>query len=86
MNLFGRNGILNPSPVVWVTTKDDRAIRGVLVERNGAGMVLRAAQLGTEEGAGTGRAERWQRLDGDVVIPADNVSFYSTGLDPAILE
>lgn len=87
MNILGQLGLKRLAvPVVWVTTKDDRSIRGVLVDRTRDVMVLRAAQISAlTEGSGT-KQETWTRMTGDVVIPWDNVSFWQEGIDPTILE
>lgn len=81
-------GTLTPLRVVWVTTKDDRTIRGVMVERNREYVILRAAQVGNEfrQNEGAPRRVEWTKMQGDVVIPVENVAYWQEGLDPSILE
>lgn len=66
MALFGKR--YPELRTVIVNTRTDRAFRGVLWERKGAFLVLRNAELLK------GRGETAQ-LDGEVVIPAENVDF-----------
>jgi hypothetical protein len=73
-----------PAHVVWVTTKTGNSIKGVLVDRNRELMVLRAAALGSEDGAT--KQQMWTRLTGDLVIPMDNIDFWQEGLDPSALD
>lgn len=63
--LFARYPVKNR---VIVNTKSDRSIRGVLWRRRWGYLILRNAELLQ------GRGEL-QEIDGETVIPADNVDF-----------
>lgn len=80
-NLFFGPG---PVHVVWVTTKTGQSIKGVMVARDRDIVVLRAAHLATVDQRTGGTT--WPSIQGDVVIPWDNVDFYQEGLDPSIID
>lgn len=65
MALFDRYPTLRR---VIVNTKTDKAIRGVLWQRRRGYLVLREAEI-LKRGAETAK------VDGEVVVPADNVDF-----------
>lgn len=76
---WGRLRSLN---AVVVSTRDGNAIKGALVEVRRDALVLRMAWLGSED---QNHHESWTRVDGDVVIPMQNVSFWQESLDVTIL-
>lgn len=67
---------------VVVSTRSGQALKGAMVERNRDGVTLRMAYLGGENEQ---HQEIWQRLDGDVFVPASNVDFIQQWLDVGIL-
>jgi len=73
-----------PLDVVWVSLKTGDAVRGILIDRTRDLMVLRSAQLGTERPSD--HAQIWTRLQGDVVVPMDNVDYWQRGLPADVLE
>lgn len=76
-------GLTAPVDAVIVTTRTGQSIKGVLVGNGRDGMMLRAASLGSIDGNGS---PQWQRLMGDVVIPANNIDFYQCAVGAEILE
>lgn len=80
MGLFQQ--ALMASPAVVVSLLTGRTIKGAMVEKGKNGIVLRAASVEDRDAA---QHVTWAALDGDVVIPWDQVEFYQTGLDAAIL-
>jgi hypothetical protein len=74
------NGWFSPASLhtVIVHTKTDRTIRGLLVEKSRDKLVLRPASIAVEEANGT---TSWTKIDGDVVIPLDNVDFWQEGVE-----
>lgn len=76
-------GIANPVRVVWVTTKTGATLKGLMVERTRDVMVLRAAAVGTVDNM---QGEVWTKMQGDVVVPMDNVDYWQEGLQPESLE
>lgn len=73
-----------PLHVVWVTTKTGQSIKGVVVARDRELLVLRAARLANVDQRTGGTT--WASVQGDFVIPMDNVDFYQEGLDPSIID
>lgn len=73
---------MGSSPTVAVSLLSGRTIKGVLVENAKVGLVLRAAMVSDEDAA---HHLTWTRMDGDVVIPHDQVEYWQEGLDAAIL-
>lgn len=70
-------------PVVLVTTKSGQSLKGVLREARSDALVL---GLGSVASVAEGATKvEWLALDGDVVIPIDNVDFYQLGLDAATM-
>lgn len=72
-----------PLQTVIVSTKTGRSIRGALLERTRDALILRAASVATQDAQG--RVE-WHPLDGDSVVPMDNVDFYQDALDATLLD
>lgn len=72
-----------PLPVVVVSTKSGQLLRGVLVSVHRDALIMRAVTIATVE---RNQQTRYAPLDGDVVVPTDNIDFYQTGLDASILE
>ena len=68
--------------VVAVSTKTGNTIRGALVDEMRNALVLRSASLANPDQNGN---IRWDNLDGDVVIPMENVDFWQDWLEPTIL-
>jgi hypothetical protein len=68
--------------VVAVSTKTGQTIRGMLVDEKRDGLVLRAAALANLD---QNQVVKWDPLDGDVVVPMDNVDFWQDALDPKFL-
>lgn len=81
MSVFVRRAIAS-SPTVVVSLLSGRSIKGALVERGDRVIVLRAAMVSDEDAA---KHVTWERMDGDVVIPWDQVEFWQEGLDAALL-
>jgi hypothetical protein len=73
---------LTSGPTVVVSLLSGRSIKGVLIESGKNGLVLRAAQVSDEDAA---KHTTWSRMDGDVFIPREQVEFYQSALDAAIL-
>lgn len=78
MNWFRMN--LGPSRAVIVTTKTDQTIRGLLADLNKAYMTIRPASIAGQDPNNPGRMV-WTRLDGDVVIPMENIDFWQEGVE-----
>lgn len=76
-------GLTQPVDTVIISTKTGQSIKGVLVHRDRTAYILRAASIGSLDQNGVAQ---WQRLMGDVIIPADNVDYYQSALEPSILE
>lgn len=66
---------------VMVHLKDETTLKGALVEQTPQGLILRAAQMIEN----MDNQMRWVRLDGEIVVPLDNISFWQTGLDAELL-
>lgn len=73
-----------PVHVVWVTTKTGQSVKGVMVDRSRDIVVLRAARLASVDQRTGGTT--WAPVQGDFVIPWDNVDFWQEGLDPSIID
>lgn len=71
-----------PSEAVAVSLKTGSTILGALVGRIDDGLIVRA---GTLIGVDRNQNETREPLDGDTIIPYDNIDFWQTGLDPAIV-
>lgn len=69
--------------VVQVTTRTGQAIKGVLLDQLRDGLILRAASVGVANARGE---VIWHPLDGDTVIPNDNVDFWQSGLDATFID
>lgn len=74
---------VRPLQAVIVSAKTGQSIKGVLLDTRPDALVLRAAAVATVEQNGS---VAWNALDGDVVIPMENIDFYQSGLDAAILD
>lgn len=61
-----------PLRSVVVTTRSGHTLKGVLVDERRSSLVLRAAALADVQPQGVS----FTPLDGDVVIPMDNVDFW----------
>jgi hypothetical protein len=74
-----------PGPVrtVMVHTKDENSFKGALVDQRRDGFVLRACQYAQVD---QNNSVRWTPIDGDVVIPKENISWWQEGLDVALLD
>ncbi len=77
--LWSRFGPLNS---VVVSLKTGTSLRGVLVDKRNDGLVLRAASVASLDQQG---ALHWVKLDGDVVIPVENLDYYQEALDPEMV-
>lgn len=66
-----------------IHTKDENTFKGALVDQRRDGFVLRAAAYVQLD---QNKAVRWVSLDGDVVIPTENVSFWQDALDASLLD
>ncbi len=66
-----------------IHSKDEQTFKGVLVDQRRDGFVLRACQYVQLD---QNKMIRWASLDGDVVIPMENISFWQDGLDAALLD
>lgn len=73
-----------PVHVVFLTTKTGQNFKGVLVARDREVLVLRAARLASVDQRTGGQT--WATVQGDVVVPMDNVDFWQEGLDPSIID
>lgn len=73
-----------PEPVetVAVSLKTGATVLGALVHRTADSLILRAAVL---VGVDRNQQETREHLDGDVVVLSENIDFYQSGLDPAVL-
>lgn len=75
-----------PAPAVravQITTRTGQAIKGVLVAAAPEGLIVRAASIGVKNQQGQ---VIWHPLDGDTVVPHDNVDFWQDGLDVTVLD
>lgn len=72
-----------PLRTVMIHTKDENTFKGALVDQRRDGFILRAAAYVQLD---QNKAIRWVSLDGDVVIPVENVSFWQEGLDAELLD
>lgn len=82
MKLLGIT-LSQPLRAVVVTTKDGITIRGAMVHADRAMVLLRSAAVGSDDPQ-TGL--KWQKMQGDIVIPLDNVSYWQEGLDASLLD
>jgi hypothetical protein len=73
----------NPMVVALVTTRTGTSIKGLLVDRSRAGVVLRAASVGSLDRNGV---TVWERMAGDVVIPIENIDYWQAHLPAEVLE
>jgi small nuclear ribonucleoprotein (snRNP)-like protein len=74
--------VTGPLEIVQVTTKNGTVIRGVLREQGANGMILTSAQIQSQDQNGR---VMFIKMDGDVVIPTDNVDYYQAALPAALL-
>ena len=68
---------------IEVSTKTGQTIKGALIEQHRDALILRAASVAIENAQGQ---INWHPLDGDTVIPMDNVDFWQDGLDATFLD
>lgn len=67
---------------VIVSTKSGQSIKGMLIQRALDAIVLRAASLAAVDKD----AVTWHSLEGDVVIPMENVDFWQSALPADVLD
>lgn len=70
----------SPVHTIIVSTKTDQSIRGMLVDRNKQYLTLRPASIASTDEKNPGNVI-WTSLDGDVVIPWDNIDFWQEGVE-----
>ena len=70
--------------VVIVSTKTGQSIKGALVDQRRDALVLRAAAIADFDGPS--QDVTWHTLDGDIVIPMENVDFWQDGLPAGMLD
>lgn len=63
---------------IIVHTKTDRTVRGLLADRTKTVLVLRPASIASDDQNGQ---TIWTKIDGDVVIPWDNIDFWQEGIE-----
>lgn len=71
---------MGPIHAVIVTTKTDQTIRGLLVDKTRQYLTLRPASIAGQDPNNPGSMV-WTRLDGDIVIPMENVDFWQEGVE-----
>jgi hypothetical protein len=71
-----------PAPAVAISLKTGSTILGALIHQEPDYLVVRA---GTLIGVDRNQAETREPLDGDTVVPLDNIDFWQTGIDPKIV-
>ena len=71
-----------PIRAVAITTVTGNSLIGVLVDQRRDALVLRSARI---VGVDTNGNPKVDALDGDVVVPMQNVDYWQDALDPAIL-
>lgn len=69
---------VGPLHTIIVHTKTEQTLRGMLSYKNKDFIVLRPASIATTDQNG---AVIWSNVDGDVVIPMDNVDFWQEGVE-----
>jgi hypothetical protein len=75
--------VAGPLVAVIVSLKTGQSLKGVLLDRRADAIILRATSVAAVD-ANTN--VEWHSLDGDVVIPMENIDFWQEGLDAAILD
>lgn len=65
---------------VIVHTKTDETLRGLLVDKSREFLVLRPASIAGPDPLNTGNVI-WTAVDGDVVIPRENVNYWQEGIE-----
>lgn len=75
-------GYRGPLMVVLVNLRSGTTLRGALVDERRNALVLRGAAVAN---VGDDRRISWTGLDGDVVIPMENVDYYQASLDASLL-
>lgn len=75
---FSKN--LGPVRAVIVHTRTDETIRGLMVDLNRNFLIIRPASIAGQDPLNPGNVV-WTAVDGDVVIPRDNVSFWQEGIE-----
>jgi hypothetical protein len=71
-----------PLQAVLVNMRTGTAIRGALAARRPNALVLRSAAVAEEHEGGR---VSWTKLDGEIVIPIENVDYYQSALDASLL-
>ena len=71
-----------PLTAVVVHLKTEQAFKGSLVRVDTSTMTLKHASLAT---TGPSGSVNWTPMDGEVVLPLDNVDYWQSALDAAIL-
>lgn len=67
---------------VIVSTKSGQSIKGLLLEQGSNQIVIRAASVAAVETNGI----TWHSLDGDVVVPMENVDFWQAGVAADVID
>lgn len=67
-----------PLHTIIVHTKTEQSIRGMLATKNNSFLTLRPASIAITDQNG---AVTWSNIDGDVVIPMENVDFWQEGVE-----
>lgn len=66
-----------------VHLKTDQTIKGALASVDERVIVLKHASLAV---SGPSGSVQWSRMDGEIVVALENVDFWQTGLDAAMLD
>lgn len=68
---------------VIITTKTGQSIKGALVRHQRDALFLRFASVANVNPQGQ---ITWMGLDGDTVVPMDNIDFWQDALDASLLD